>query len=29
MVEAGAHAKADKDCSQEATGGDKKLCDEV
>ena len=29
MVEAGAHTEADKDCSQEATGGDKKLIDEV
>ena len=29
MAEARAHTEANKDCSQEAAGGDKRLCDEV
>ena len=29
MAEARAHTEANKDCSQETAGGDKRLCDEV
>ena len=29
MAETGAHTETDKDCSQEAAGRDKRLCDEV